>query len=196
MTSSYLALVRSTTSGPSHGPPPEASSHFITEGAFTRFADWRFIHKARLNLVLLNGCQQWKAARDQECRCCDNPQETLSHALNRCWGSKSRAYQLRHNCLVERVKKAAERDFTIISENEQVAGTRLRPDIILEDNRKILVVDITVPFENKREAFDKARQMKIEKYASLVDILKKPGKTVEILPFVIGSLDSWDPNND
>ncbi|KAF8797255.1 Retrovirus-related Pol polyprotein type-1 like protein [Argiope bruennichi] len=171
-------------------------SHFITEGAFTRFADWRFIHKARLNLVLLNGCQQWKAARDQECRCCDNPQETLSHALNRCWGSKSRAYQLRHNCLVERVKKAAERDFTIISENEQVAGTRLRPDIILEDNRKILVVDITVPFENKREAFDKARQMKIEKYASLVDILKKPGKTVEILPFVIGSLDSWDPNND
>ncbi|GIX76404.1 hypothetical protein CEXT_111131 [Caerostris extrusa] len=27
-----------------------SSSHFITDGKYTRFADWRFIHKARLNL--------------------------------------------------------------------------------------------------------------------------------------------------
>ncbi|GIY87772.1 reverse transcriptase domain-containing protein [Caerostris darwini] len=27
------------------------SSHFITDGTFTRFADWRFIHRARLKLV-------------------------------------------------------------------------------------------------------------------------------------------------
>lgn len=32
-----------------------ASSHFLREGDFTRFADWRFIHRARLNLVALNG---------------------------------------------------------------------------------------------------------------------------------------------
>ncbi|GIY44230.1 uncharacterized protein CDAR_27071 [Caerostris darwini] len=37
-----------------------SSSHFITDGKYTRFADWRFIHKARLNLVPLNGAQQWK----------------------------------------------------------------------------------------------------------------------------------------
>ncbi|GIZ00480.1 retrovirus-related Pol polyprotein from type-1 retrotransposable element R2 [Caerostris extrusa] len=37
-----------------------ASSHFVSNGSYTRFADWRFIHKARLNLVPLNGCQQWK----------------------------------------------------------------------------------------------------------------------------------------
>ncbi|GIY13601.1 uncharacterized protein CDAR_567331 [Caerostris darwini] len=37
-----------------------ASSHFAADGAFMRFADWRFIHKARLNLMPLNGCQPWK----------------------------------------------------------------------------------------------------------------------------------------
>jgi len=32
-----------------------ASSHFIRAGDFCRFADWRFVHLARLNLVPLNG---------------------------------------------------------------------------------------------------------------------------------------------
>ncbi|GIY24082.1 reverse transcriptase domain-containing protein [Caerostris darwini] len=36
-----------------------ASSHFLTDGAYTRFADWRFIHRARLNLVPLNGAKPW-----------------------------------------------------------------------------------------------------------------------------------------
>ncbi|GIY12455.1 hypothetical protein CEXT_179261 [Caerostris extrusa] len=34
------------------------------------FADWRFIHKARPNLLPLNGCQQWKAGYDKLCRRC------------------------------------------------------------------------------------------------------------------------------
>ena len=30
------------------------SNHFIRGSSFTRFADWRFIHKARLDILLLN----------------------------------------------------------------------------------------------------------------------------------------------
>ncbi|EMP24737.1 Teneurin-2 [Chelonia mydas] len=33
----------------------DASNHFLAGGGFTRFADWRFIHRARLNCVPLNG---------------------------------------------------------------------------------------------------------------------------------------------
>src|SRR5215469_7012105 len=32
-----------------------ASSNFIRSGQYTRFADWRFIHRARLNLLPLKG---------------------------------------------------------------------------------------------------------------------------------------------
>ncbi|GFQ68259.1 uncharacterized protein TNCT_298691 [Trichonephila clavata] len=31
-----------------------ASSHFISTGKYTRFADWRFVHPARLNLLKLD----------------------------------------------------------------------------------------------------------------------------------------------
>ncbi|XP_075723815.1 uncharacterized protein LOC142765897 [Rhipicephalus microplus] len=34
-----------------------ASSHFMQTGAFTSFADWRFVHRARLNLLPLNGAR-------------------------------------------------------------------------------------------------------------------------------------------
>ena len=31
------------------------SNHFIANGDYTSFAEWRFIHRARLGLVPLNG---------------------------------------------------------------------------------------------------------------------------------------------
>jgi len=37
----------------------EASNHFVITGEYTRFADWRFVHRARLNLVHLNGAAAW-----------------------------------------------------------------------------------------------------------------------------------------
>ncbi|XP_072140745.1 uncharacterized protein [Dermacentor andersoni] len=47
-----------------------ASSHFMHTGSFTRFADWRFIHKARLNVLPLNGASPWMTGRDQRCTFC------------------------------------------------------------------------------------------------------------------------------
>jgi len=43
-----------------------ASSHFLADGDYTRFVDWRFIHRARLNLVPLNGSSSWRAG-DRRC---------------------------------------------------------------------------------------------------------------------------------
>ncbi|KAL1475338.1 hypothetical protein MTO96_037354 [Rhipicephalus appendiculatus] len=36
-----------------------ASAHFMWSGAFTHFADWHFVHCARLNLLPLNGAVMW-----------------------------------------------------------------------------------------------------------------------------------------
>ncbi|GBO19302.1 hypothetical protein AVEN_102105-1 [Araneus ventricosus] len=120
----------------------------------------------------------------------DIKKETLPHVLNHCFGSKTRGYQLRHNCLVDRIKKAAERDFTIVYENQRIPGTDLRPDLVIENATKIFVIDVTVAYEHRREAFDKARQRKHDTYNCLIELMKKPGKTVEIVPFVMGSCGS------
>ncbi|CAI6356202.1 unnamed protein product [Macrosiphum euphorbiae] len=54
-----------------------ASSHFLRDGDFTRFADWRFVHRARLNLVPLNGSSSWRAG-DRRCRRC-----------GQCWANRN-----------------------------------------------------------------------------------------------------------
>ncbi|KAE8738943.1 hypothetical protein FOCC_FOCC015560 [Frankliniella occidentalis] len=64
------------------------SNHFIFDGRYTRFADWRFIHRARLGVLPLNGCKRWlteEAAR----RCRDSaiqrqrPDLVLIDSLNK-----------------------------------------------------------------------------------------------------------------
>jgi hypothetical protein len=47
-----------------------ASSHFFRIGLYTRFADWRFIHRARLNLLPLNGRSFNQANHDRSCKRC------------------------------------------------------------------------------------------------------------------------------
>ncbi|GFY56893.1 reverse transcriptase domain-containing protein [Trichonephila inaurata madagascariensis] len=61
-----------------------ASTHFLYTGKYTRFADWRFVHKARLKLLPLNGAKQWTNAASRKCRRCGYQNETLPHVLNHC----------------------------------------------------------------------------------------------------------------
>ncbi|KAL1466212.1 hypothetical protein MTO96_042872 [Rhipicephalus appendiculatus] len=47
-----------------------SSSHFMRSGKFTQFCDWRFIHRARLNLLPVNGANPWTTIADKRCRVC------------------------------------------------------------------------------------------------------------------------------
>ncbi|KAG8196046.1 hypothetical protein JTE90_029015 [Oedothorax gibbosus] len=60
-----------------------ASSHFLRTGNYTKFADWRFIYKARLNLLRLNGNTTWDKSLSQ-CRRCPAPVESTLHVLSLC----------------------------------------------------------------------------------------------------------------
>ncbi|XP_064462363.1 uncharacterized protein LOC135372835 [Ornithodoros turicata] len=174
-----------------------SSSHFIRTGMFTRFADWRFIHRARLNLLPLNGARPWDNG-DKRCRrrgqaptapplrgskkmfarhkhvCCLNylklwalwgavgawrggEQETLPHVANDCM-RYSPAYTARHNKIVRRVKEAAQAKYTVISENQAVGKTGLRPDLVVARVEEAIIYDVTMVFDNRQEAFTKARQ--------------------------------------
>lgn len=174
----------------------KASTHFLYSGENTRFSDWRFIHKARLNLVALSGAKPWvRQPEKRRCRRCNGDYETLPHVLQHCM-RHSHAFQQRHDAVVARVMKASERKFQVLSENRAVAGTRLRPDLVLVRNQTAVIVDITIPFENGVNSLEAARERKHTKYAPLIPILLQTYTSVTIEAVVVGSLGSWDPAND
>ncbi|GFR23248.1 retrovirus-related Pol polyprotein from type-1 retrotransposable element R2 [Trichonephila clavata] len=173
-----------------------ASTHFLTEGKYTRFADWRFVHRARLGLVPLNGYKYWAPRPQRLCRKCGKWDETLPHVLNHC-PSYSAAWQMRHNAIVARVKKAVAFKGTILHENQAIGPDNLRPDLVALVDGTTYIIDVTIPFENRREAFAQARQRKITKYNQLLSHFASLGATkVSIVPILVGSLGSWDPDND
>jgi hypothetical protein len=45
------------------------TGHFMANGDFTRFAEWRFIHRARLDSVPLNATRRFRNG-DRRCRRC------------------------------------------------------------------------------------------------------------------------------
>ncbi|XP_050037758.3 uncharacterized protein [Dermacentor andersoni] len=137
------------------------SSHFMHTGSFTRFADWRFIHKAKLNLLPLNGASPWITGRDQRFRVCGYEKETLPHVLCHCM-TNSVMYTAWHNSIVARLRTASRNRFTITYENRPVGNTNLRPDLVMVRGEAAIVLDVYCPFDNRPEAFSAARAAKDE----------------------------------
>ena len=131
------------------------SNHFLRSGQSTRFCDWRFIHRARLDCLPLNGTRRFDAEGDKRCRRCGYATETLPHVINHC------RHQLgnmtgRHDAILDRIVKAVPASLGTVSINRKVADSSLalRPDLVVTDvaNRKVVIMDVTVPFENRYEA--------------------------------------------
>ncbi|XP_027850614.2 uncharacterized protein LOC114129936 [Aphis gossypii] len=172
-----------------------ASFHFLADGDFTRFADWRFVHRARLNLVPLNGSSSWRAG-DRRCRRCRYNTESLSHVVDHCMRYTA-LYMARHNAIVARVKKAASTKFEVLSENQVLGNQGLRPDLVLKKGPNIYIVDVTVPFDNRLEAFKVAATEKKVKYERLrTEMADRYGCSASVVPIIVGALGSWDPGND
>ncbi len=175
----------------------KASSSFLRDGSFTTFADWRFIHRARLNLLPLNGARRHGTA-NQQCRRCRHPKETLPHVINHCMRHAAKMQQ-RHNALVSRVRKAAEgRNWEVLSANQRVPETADggRPDLVLRKDREVIIVDITCPFENGEDAFAEARRVKEAKYNDLANQLRITHQRVVVEAFIVGPLGAYDPQNE
>ncbi|EDW88534.1 uncharacterized protein Dyak_GE18776 [Drosophila yakuba] len=176
------------------------SNAFMRDGSFTRFADWRFIHRARLGVLPVNGAIRWGSG-DKRCRVCGYQLESVPHVLCHCM-HHSNAMQQRHNAVMDRLAKAGSRLGTprVNCRVEGVAEdmAALRPDLVWRDerSRKIVIVDVTVPFENGAEAFDNARGEKEEKYRPLAEALRAMGYQVKLEAFIVGALGSWDPKNE
>ena len=105
-------------------------------GLNIRFKDWRFIHRAWLNVVPLNANKHRFSNTSEKCRHCEQP-ETLPHVICHC-----RPYMVqirdRHNSIVSRLTNAI--CFGTITTDRTISHSnlRLRPDIVVEEDNKTL----------------------------------------------------------
>ncbi|GFY46991.1 retrovirus-related Pol polyprotein from type-1 retrotransposable element R2 [Trichonephila inaurata madagascariensis] len=104
---------------------------------------------------------------------------------------------MRHNEMVRRVKKAVVFKGTILSENQAVGASGLRPDLVATVGNTLFIIVVTIPFGNRRGAFQQASERKIQKYSSLIPFFNSLGyEAVEIVLIILDALGTWDPNND
>ena len=71
-----------------------------------------------------------------------------------------------------------------------------RPDLVIIRGDTVMMVDVTVSFENRPEALHAAEQEKLTKYAGLVEELRGRGKTASVHALVVGSLGTWYRGNE
>lgn len=175
------------------------SNHFLYGGKLTRFCDWKFIHRARLNVLPLNASLNIQD-RNRACRRCRYPLETVAHVLNHCQ-RLSNGWNNRHRSVIKNLVEAmppATRSNLRIEQTVPQAGSKDKPDLVLRDDDKHLaaVIDIACPFDNRYEALESKRFDKIRKYQAICDNLRNQGYSVACEAVVVGALGSWDPSNE
>jgi ribosomal protein S14 len=166
-------------------------NHFMRNGNFTRFAEWIFIHRARLDCVPLNGARRFGRG-DKRCRRCGHENETLPHVLNHC-KTHLAAITHRHNSVLDRLVKAlVPRKGAAVRVNQCVPGMNdgLRPDLLIvnEVEKSAAIIDVATPFENRCAAFEAARNKKRTKYGHTAEEYRRRGYDVHIDAFIVGSL--------
>ena len=169
-------------------------SSWHMNGLNIRFKDWRFVHRARLNVVPLNANKSRFSRTSPTCRHCSQP-ETLPHVICHCRPQMTQIRD-RHNKIVQRIVNAVR--FGEIQTDKAIrdSGSRLRPDIVVKDNNHVLIIDVTCPFDNDANALSEAAQHKFTKYEQLKQHFIAQGLHCEVYPFVIGALGSWYKKNE
>ena len=152
------------------------------------FKQWWFIHRARLGLVPLNAYKHNSGPIDKRCRRCWGV-ETLPHVLNHCMRN-SNLYKARHNALLDRIKKAAGSRWMIIGEDQHFGANGLRPDLVIQKDNDIIIVDATVPFENEMMLLTVLDERKRISMLTSREIFLRMVKMLKLKP---SSLGVWVP---
>ena len=61
--------------------------------------------------------------------------------------------------------------------------------MVVEEENRTLIIDVTWPFDNDEDALSNAGA-KVDKYEPLKEFVESSGKKCEVLPFVVGALGS------
>uniref|UniRef100_A0A914QJ31 Reverse transcriptase domain-containing protein n=1 Tax=Panagrolaimus davidi TaxID=227884 RepID=A0A914QJ31_9BILA len=177
------------------------SNHFYRNVNLTRLNEWNFIHRARLDLVPLNGGTKKWFTKDQSCRKCKYKCESLFHVLN-CCDPNYPTMTRRHDAVVHRLvdgfkKRKRKSQEILLDQIIPETSSTLQPDITILDKKKkeAIIIDVTIPYENLPKSFVTARDRKYEKYTEIKKELQNLGYNVFLDAFIVGSLGGYDPEN-
>jgi hypothetical protein len=170
-------------------------SAFLYTGLNIRFRDWRFVHRARLNVVPTNQNKARWCDVSSNCRKCGDASETLPHILNHCEPSMTKIRE-RHNSIVSRLANAIKSGDVRIDKQVPGIDDECRPDIVIQNDDEVLIIDVTCPFENGENALAEADFNKVAKYDHVKRHYQSLGKRCSVHGFVIGSLGTWHPDNE
>ena len=120
-------------------------------GLHIRFKDWHFIYRACLNVVPLNAAYKYRFSNTSK-QCCHCEQaKTRPQVICHC-----RAYMVqiraRHNSITERLTNAIRFGTITMEKTIKDSNLRPRPDIVVEEHNRVLIIDVTCPFYNDVDA--------------------------------------------
>lgn len=123
------------------------------------------------------------------CRRCAERPETAFHILQEC-ASVSLVRQERHNFVARQVARICrEKNPGGLVKEEKVytspSGVRLKPDIVLEVDGRVVVVDVAVTWDSNEAILKQKCREKVEKYSVLRALF--PGRTVSFFGMAFGA---------
>lgn len=179
------------------------SNKFNVRGTGITFSGYRFVHRARLDLLMLNAhASKWAKGenRDATCRRCGAERETLPHVLNHC-PPNTMGILKRHDAIQNRIVEALPHKKKLevrVNKRTTLPGNARRPDIVIIDHksREIRIAEITSPFDNGEAAIGAATGRKVNKYDAEAEEFRKQGFKVQTGTITVGALGTWCPQNN
>ena len=191
------------------------SNAFVRDSKYMSWSAYVFALRARTNTLparalkrsaYVAGANANEKAEDnsRKCTLCKaNVLETLGHILNGCKTQQGKSITWRHDaiqkCLVEAIRSYDSKLSIVTDARMTDAGRQMRPDIVVKDEseRKAFIIDIACAYENgEADCFMRRRTEKVRKYEDERLALEQQGYAAIADAIVVGSLGTWDPDNN
>lgn len=131
------------------------------------------------------------------CRKCRAQPETLGHILGLCQYTKGLRIKRHDEAKTTLADNLRSNNEVFIEPTLRVEGNLYKPDLVIKNEERVLVVDVTVRYENK-DYLSKAEKEKINKYKPCLEHLKEKFNVGrgEVIPVVLGSRGAITPSTE
>ncbi|KMQ92432.1 r2 protein [Lasius niger] len=122
------------------------------------------------------------------CRRCAGQPETLRHFLGNCTHTKPQRIR-RHDEIKNLLAHKLARTYAVFIEpTVKVANELKKPDLVVIDQERLYVIEVTVRYEDRNSIKDAFKE-KSDKYTETADFIKRRlgCQSAEVLPIVVGS---------
>ncbi|XP_060831618.1 uncharacterized protein LOC132915867 [Bombus pascuorum] len=128
------------------------------------------------------------------CQRCHAQPETLRHILGLCQYTKGLRIKRHDEVKTLLAKNLQVNNQVFVKATINIGENLLKPNLVVKNEVRLLVVDVTVRYEN-RDYLQKAAKEKVDKYTTCLNELKKRYGVNEgaVLPVVLGSRGTITP---